>query len=246
MRSGSVVLCYHGISATWSHPLAVAPSTFVTHVEWLLRRGYTPAELDEISRGIRRGIHVTFDDAFRSVLKIVPFLIRETVRATIFVSTDYARDGRALTLPELKDAAPAAELQTLRWDELRDLNRAGIGIGSHSRTHPHLPRLDDELLRRELVDSRLDVERELGVPCPLLSYPFGEFDDRTKQATREAGYSAALTLDRWRGVDDMYELPRVGVYRRDRRMRYWAKVAANADRIDRLRRRPTRKADSAS
>jgi peptidoglycan/xylan/chitin deacetylase (PgdA/CDA1 family) len=245
MRS-SLIFCYHGISKTWHHELAVAPRTFVTQIEWMLRRGYVPADLDEICRGLRPAIHVTFDDAFRSILSVVPFLVREGVKTTIFVSTDYAREGRPLLLPELRGSAPEAELETLRWDELRDLHSVGIAIGSHSRTHSHLPTLDDEGLRRELVESRADVEHELSVPCSVFSYPFGEFDERTKKATRAAGYAAALSLDRWRNLDDAYELPRVGIYRRDRRLRYWAKVATHADKTDRLPRRPTARTDAAS
>jgi peptidoglycan/xylan/chitin deacetylase (PgdA/CDA1 family) len=95
----------------------------------------------------------------------------------------------------------------MTWDELR-----GLDVGSHGVTHAHLPRLSDEELRGELVESKQQIEDELGRPCSDFAYPYGEHDERVRAAVRAAGYDRGYGL-----IDDgseQYALRRVDLYRR--------------------------------
>jgi peptidoglycan/xylan/chitin deacetylase (PgdA/CDA1 family) len=85
------------------------------------------------------------------------------------------------------------------WATLPELASRGVEIGSHSVSHPHLPQLTDAELRRELVDSREQIEAEVGRPCRFLAYPYGDDDARVHAAARNAGYRAAYTLRRTGG-----------------------------------------------
>jgi peptidoglycan/xylan/chitin deacetylase (PgdA/CDA1 family) len=87
-----------------------------------------------------------------------------------------------------------AELLPLEWSELRALSAAGWEIGSHTVTHPHLTELEDRQLRRELADSRAEIERRIGRVCTSLADPCGECDARVARAARDAGYTFAATL----------------------------------------------------
>jgi peptidoglycan/xylan/chitin deacetylase (PgdA/CDA1 family) len=158
-----------------------------------------------------RRVRASFDDAFRSAASVFPALEQLGVPIQIFVCSGYARDGAALAIPELAGDDPA-ELATMTWDELRAHAERGVAIGSHGVSHTHLTRLSDEQLRRELTDSKQQIEDELGRPCPELAYPYGEHDERVRQAARDARYERAYGL-RERG-EDPYALPRVDLYRR--------------------------------
>jgi peptidoglycan/xylan/chitin deacetylase (PgdA/CDA1 family) len=84
----------------------------------------------------------------------------------------------------------------LTWNEARELARGGITIGSHTVEHPIMASLDEGRRREEVVESKHEIERHLGMPCTLFSYPNGtaaDFDDRDKVNLRDAGYVAALT-----------------------------------------------------
>jgi peptidoglycan/xylan/chitin deacetylase (PgdA/CDA1 family) len=164
-----------------------------------------------------RVLHVTFDDAFTSVLDALPALERLAVPVSVFACSDYARDGRPLDVPELaRDAAAQPdELATMTWDQLRALVERGVEIGSHTRTHPHLPRVSDEDLARELRDSRAVLEAELGRPCRFFAYPYGEEDGRVRRAVRAAGYDAAFAVQSDEHDVDQYALPRVALFRSD-------------------------------
>jgi peptidoglycan/xylan/chitin deacetylase (PgdA/CDA1 family) len=84
----------------------------------------------------------------------------------------------------------------LTWDEVRALADAGIEIGSHGRTHTVLTALEGIDARDEIVRSKETIERELGRPCTLFSYPNGsrhDFGPEHQQMLIEAGYRAAAT-----------------------------------------------------
>jgi peptidoglycan/xylan/chitin deacetylase (PgdA/CDA1 family) len=167
--------------------------------------------------GDKRVLHVTFDDAFTNVLDALPALERLGVPVTVFACSDYARDGRPLDVPELaRDAAAQPdELATMTWDQLRAVAERGVEVGSHTRTHPHLPRLSDEELEHELRDSRAVLEAGLGRPCRFFAYPYGEEDGRVRRAAQSAGYEAAFAVQSNEHDVDRYALPRVALFRSD-------------------------------
>ncbi len=148
-----MVLCYHAVSDTWDHPLAVRRETLTRQLAGAIRLGWKPTRAAELVAGRSRSLHVTFDDAYRSVRDALPILERLGIQATVFVCTDYAREGRALDLPPL-DRVPAAdreELATMSWDELRELAERGVEIGSHTRTHPNLREVSTDELAQEVT-----------------------------------------------------------------------------------------------
>jgi peptidoglycan/xylan/chitin deacetylase (PgdA/CDA1 family) len=158
-----------------------------------------------------RRVRASFDDAFRNAACVFPELERRGVAIQIFVCSGYAGDGAPLTIPELAGDDPA-ELATMTWDELRAHADRGVSIGSHGVSHAHLTRLSDDEVRRELMDSKEQIEDELARPCPEFAYPYGEHDERVRNAARAAGYERAYGL---RGPDeDPYALPRLDLYSR--------------------------------
>jgi peptidoglycan/xylan/chitin deacetylase (PgdA/CDA1 family) len=216
-----LVLCYHAVSDGWSHQLSVGPAAFERQLHSLRRRGFRGVGAQAALAGDRRGLHVTFDDAFRSVMNALPILERLEVPATVFACAGYADEGRPLDVPELAAEARAhpEELATMSWEELRSLVERGVEVGSHTVSHPHLPRLSDAEIDDELADSRTRLEDGLGRPCRFLAYPYGEHDRRVRAAARRLGYTAAFALaNSAPGPRDPFALSRVDLYRKDNRV----------------------------
>jgi peptidoglycan/xylan/chitin deacetylase (PgdA/CDA1 family) len=216
MRDGyrPLVLCYHAVSERWEHELTLPAATIVAQVEVLLARGYRPTTAAETIGGTGAILHVTFDDAFTSVLNVLPALEGLGVPVTIFVCSDYARDGRPLDVSELASFAAELpdELATMDWDLVREVAERRVEIGSHTLTHAHLTRLADDELERELRESRAAIEAELGRRCHFFAYPYGEHDERVRAAARAAGYDAAFVVES--GAEaDAFAVPRVAVFR---------------------------------
>ncbi len=205
----SFVLCYHAVSGDWDDPLSVAPRTLARQVGAARRLGWQPTTLAGVVGGRRRALHVTFDDAFRSVLAALPVLEGLGVPGTVFACTDFA--GRTLDLPQLRSVAPEHrhELATLSWDELREAAERGLEVGSHTRRHFDLRGLSDDALQDELATSREQIESELGRRCRFLAYPYGQFDRRVQLAAERAGYDAAVGLVGVGNLGGRFGIPRV-------------------------------------
>ena len=221
-----LALCYHAASDRWEHALAVPPRRLLEQVRLLARRR-RPVAAREAARGTGRLLHVTFDDAFCNVAEVLPGLERIGAPVTIFACPEYADGGRPLDVPELAADAAALpeELRTMTWDELRAVaDRPGVEIGAHTLSHPHLTTLSDDELRRELAECKSRLEAELARPCAFLAYPYGEEDERVNEAARAAGYEGAFGLPGDASGANPFSIPRVGIWRKDGRLRFELKT----------------------
>jgi peptidoglycan/xylan/chitin deacetylase (PgdA/CDA1 family) len=212
-RFRSVILCYHAVSDTWVHPLSVRPAALRGHVQTLLGRGYVPVGVMEALEGRPRTFHVTFDDAFLNTFEGLDVLEPLGVQATVFACAALADEGRPFDAGSFATEANATDRKpTMTWDDLRSVVARGHDVGSHTLSHPALTTLDDVELERELGESRRRIEAELGRPCTLVAYPFGDHDSRVCSAARDAGYVAGFTQLSPGGVADPFATPRVNLY----------------------------------
>ena len=232
-RLRPLVLCYHAISDGWDDVLAVPLSALEQQLQRVLARGYRPVHAGEAVAGSGSLVHVTFDDAFRSVGTALPLLERLGVPATVFACPAFAAGDGTFDVPELAPqlARNSEHLATMSWPELRDLVERGFEVGSHTVTHPHLTKLEDQELLRELRESREHLEDELAVRCRFLAYPYGEENERVRAAARSSGYEAAFALPGNQAAADLYAVPRVGVWRSDGSLRVSVKTSAAGRRL---------------
>jgi len=103
------------------------------------------------------------------------------------------------------------------WDELRTLEAGGISVQSHAASHTTFSELSLEARVAELQTSKLALERELGTPTKLWSYPFGDAgpeQDSLEERAADLGYLAAclypggtVTLP----VDNPFRLSRIAM-----------------------------------
>jgi peptidoglycan/xylan/chitin deacetylase (PgdA/CDA1 family) len=83
--------------------------------------------------------------------------------------------------------------RTVTWAQVNDMQRAGVTIGSHTKTHVWLATESDEKVTDELAGSKRDLERRLGATVDHFAYPGGQFTDRVVDLVARAGYRFAYT-----------------------------------------------------
>jgi peptidoglycan/xylan/chitin deacetylase (PgdA/CDA1 family) len=101
----------------------------------------------------------------------------------------------------------------LRTEDMKLLRDMNIEIGSHTCSHGIVARLSPDRMESELRDSKHRIEAATGAPCDQFSYPngaVGDFDDRTREHARGAGYRCAVTTvkERVSRGQDPFEIPR--------------------------------------
>jgi peptidoglycan/xylan/chitin deacetylase (PgdA/CDA1 family) len=166
----SLNLTFHGIGA----PVRALDSG--EERVWVGRERFL-AVLD--AAGNRDDVHLTFDDGNRSdVEEALPELRRRGLGASFFIVA--GRIGSRGFLSE---------------DDLRELDRAGMRIGSHGMHHVPWRELGDAELREELISAREALEQVLGHPVIQAACPFGSYDRRVLRSLLRAGYRRVYTSD---------------------------------------------------
>lgn len=237
------VLCYHTVSdLNGAHPLAPysVPARRFRRQLRLVSRFFRFVDADEFRRYLkgggvpRRAVLITFDDCYRDLLEAgLPTLREVNAPAVAFAATDFV--GRASTWV----AGERGELPLLDAAGLRALQRAGVAIGAHTRSHPMLDRLPPGEVAAEIEGSIADVEA-FGLPRPsLLAYPYGAHDPQVLRAAAAAGLAGAFTTvpGLVRPGGNPYAIPRIEILREDGSLRFAWKVATGRRGKLQLRRR---------
>jgi peptidoglycan/xylan/chitin deacetylase (PgdA/CDA1 family) len=77
---------------------------------------------------------------------------------------------------------------SLSWEMLESLQRAGVTIGSHTRTHILMTNETEERVAAEVTGSRQELETRLGTEVRHFAYPSGVFNAASVNAVAKAGY----------------------------------------------------------
>ena len=83
--------------------------------------------------------------------------------------------------------------RTLDWSELKTMQRHGITIGSHTRSHVSLTAESAEVMAEQLEGSKREIESRLNTTIDHFAYPGGHFNCGVVQAVARAGYKYAFT-----------------------------------------------------
>jgi peptidoglycan/xylan/chitin deacetylase (PgdA/CDA1 family) len=124
---------------------------------------------------------ITFDDGDLSIYALVfPLLKKYDIKATFFIITDFV-----------------GTVGYVSWDQLKEIdayrNARGeklFTIGSHSLDHKRFDTIPAEAIPRELMESKLAIERKIQSPVSFFALPFGAGAGRKEiiEAAKAAGY----------------------------------------------------------
>lgn len=176
------ILTWHSIDRSGS-VISVSPDAFRAQLDVIMRLGLrvvSVAELLALSDDAE-AVALTFDDGFRNFRTDAwPLLRSHGLPATIFVVSGHVGGdnqwrGRA--------DAGIPVLPLLGWDDLAVLHEEGVTLGAHTRTHAHLPALDDAALEQELTGAAEEIARRTGARVDGFAYPYGDVNARVAART---------------------------------------------------------------
>jgi peptidoglycan/xylan/chitin deacetylase (PgdA/CDA1 family) len=241
----AVVLVYHAVGAAPRteplHNSFVPVDLFEAQMTRLARAG-TVVPLDRWLDGAGgRRVAITFDDGYRSVLThALPVLEGLGLPATVFVPTAHVGDRNRW------DPPTPLPLDVMTADELAEVARRGLELGSHGHAHCDLSAVSAEEAAADIATSATRLEALTGRRPRFLAYPFGRSSAAARAAARDCGFEAAFAMEAG-GADagDRFAVPRTPVYPFDRRVlfdlkasgryRRWRHSPAVAAAYDRVR-----------
>ena len=217
-QHGPVILMYHSVSSGNGIPewqWAVSLKQFRSQLDFLADEGWSTPTMEELvafpEKWTGRTAVITLDDGYVDNLVACEELNKRGMRATCFiVSGSIGREPAWST-------SGRSTVRLLNPAELREMQAAGMEIGSHTVNHVRLTQVDETRRRTELIDSKAIIENILGGAISSFAYPYGDWDSHCAKAVQETGYnSACTTRTGWALRDgDPYRLRRLTVFNND-------------------------------
>jgi peptidoglycan/xylan/chitin deacetylase (PgdA/CDA1 family) len=173
------ILAFHKIgkpaSNGWDTWFYISETIFASYLSYLSQSNWTVIDHDTLLKGLvapetlpERAVLLTFDDGYRSMHTVaLPWLLQFGYPAVFFVPTDYV--GQRNTFDP---AEPEEDI--CDWDNLRELERQGVSIQSHSASHLPFSGLTLIEQEEELRRSAAALEAGLGKRAEVFSYPYGD------------------------------------------------------------------------
>ena len=185
---GFPILEYHQVTDAPLDPFFelynVPPTDFAAQLDYLQSKGYTTITLQDFMRVVHgkgqlpdKPIVLTFDDGYAdNYSEMFPLLKERGMKAVLYVITNEVGKAGYLTL-----------------DALKEMQRYGIEIGSHTSDHLPLTDIDSFTLRRQVRESKTFLEWSGLETIYSLSYPNGAFNPTIEEILREENYLTAVT-----------------------------------------------------
>ncbi|EMU53231.1 polysaccharide deacetylase family protein [Clostridium butyricum] len=199
---GIPVLYYHSVDENAANEVTITPEKLQEQLDYINDNNYVTITMTELYDHIEnnkpipeKSILITFDDGYmNNYTEAFPMLKELNMTATIFCVGN-SLDGSYY----------------LSEEAIKEMSDYGIDIESHTVNHVHLDTMsyDEQLL--ELKNSKNILEKITGKEVLSLAYPFGDYNDNTIKAAKDAGYKMGFTTklglsDR---TDDIYKLDRI-------------------------------------
>ena len=104
--------------------------------------------------------------------------------------------------------------RTMSWAEVNEMARAKVTFGSHTQTHPILPKLPADVVQHELTESKINIEQKLGKRCDIFSYPNGDSSKEVREEVVRSGYRLAFlnSPGLWTRESDPFSIPRMNMW----------------------------------
>ena len=188
------ILTYHNFTTEEGESYKINITNFEKQMENLAFHNYSVISLSELFTGLRVGqlplkpVVITIDDGFRSTFTLAyPVLKKYNFPATLFLYTDFIEKNS----------------NSLSWEEIREMTKNNIEIGSHTLSHCNLLKYQENenyetylnRIRREIILSKEILESKMGGKVKFFAYPYGVYSPIIKDIVIQAGYEVILNAN---------------------------------------------------
>ena len=184
---GIPVLYYHSVNDTVDNEVTISPELLKKQLEYIKYQGYITLSMNEVENYIlynqpipEKSILITFDDGYMdNYSKAYPILKELNMKATIFCITS-----------ELDGSYYLSE------EALKEMSQNNIDIESHTVNHLHLNKLTYDEQLKEMSGSKTKLENITGKKVTSIAFPFGDYNEYSVKAAKNAGYNIAFTTNK--------------------------------------------------
>lgn len=229
---------FHEIPVLMYHRVTEGPvqgskyNVFITrdrlreHLASLKARGFETVTFgDFFQRKLpKKPVMLTFDDGYEDNYRnLLPLLREFKMKAVGYVLGD--RKHKTNFWDTSKGEPEAALMSSEQIKEMADCGQ--VEIGAHSLSHRHLTELPIVDMKKEVGESKKNLEELLGRPILSFAYPYGDVNAEVKKAVQEAGYPFGIAVNSGptRFDGDLLEIRRVHMFQETSGIDFWKKTS---------------------
>jgi peptidoglycan/xylan/chitin deacetylase (PgdA/CDA1 family) len=183
LDDAAVVVTFHRVNNTVEDGLTCDVETFTRYCSFFasyFRVVPLAGLVKKLESGepVGRELAITFDDGYSDNYDYAaPILKTMSLPATFFVVSRFI----GTDVVSWWDKDLSVRPSWMSWDQVISLHREGFEVGSHTCSHVDLGNVSAEEARREILESRAELEQRLAAPVTLFAYPYGDVSRMTPE-----------------------------------------------------------------
>ena len=185
------IVSYHSINNE-NCPISLNLEEFEKQLVFFKKNNFQSIHCNEIKNTSKKKFIITFDDGYKDLItNALPLLKKYNFKATCLIISNLI--GKRNIWDEFNENIKDKELMNLS-----DINywlKNGMKIGSHSKNHKKLTKLDDKEKIDEIINSKNELESLTGTTIDSFCYPYGLYNENVVNIVKEK-YDFAFTTNR--------------------------------------------------
>jgi len=188
------ILTYHNFTKDEGSSYCINIVEFEKQINYLDTHNYSVISLSELLEGLRVGqlppkpVVITIDDGFKSTYTLAyPMLKKYNFPASLFLYTNFIEKNNL----------------SLTWEEIKEMTKNNIEIGSHTLSHCNLLRYKENedydtyitRVKKEISLSKEILENKIEGKVKFFAYPYGVYSLIIKNMVILAGYEGILNAN---------------------------------------------------
>lgn len=120
----------------------------------------------------------TFDDGLKNNYRAAKILTKNGISGLFFVVPEFIASSNPKTYyrtnirPEAESIEKSdADCTPMGWEELKEIVQMGHQVGCHTYSHALHPNMDSEMVRKEIIESKNEIENNLAIQIEHFASP---------------------------------------------------------------------------
>lgn len=136
-----------------------------------------------------KALTLSYDDGVQQDIRLMSILNKYGLKCTFNINTGlFAEEGHEYPKGQIHRRMSEKEAVSLYKD-------SGHEVAVHALTHPFLEQLPSNLVIKEIMEDRKNIERLFGKIARGMAYPFGTFNDEVVSILKSCGIAYSRTVN---------------------------------------------------